>query len=108
MGFSLGGFLGFGGGSSSSASAAANNNITFEPTTNVNFDTELLADSYIDGSNAVAASISESNELVKAQLALGAIELNQDNINQQKQRNLILAALVLGGGYYLFWKKGSK
>jgi hypothetical protein len=57
----VGSLLG-GGSSAQGGTATANSNINFEPTTTINFDTDALANAYLDGSKDISNSILSSTQ----------------------------------------------
>lgn len=106
----VGGLLGgSSGGGSSSSTATTKNEVTVNPTTNIDidFDIDALAEAIQSGNNQNA-----SIELLKLKTSVELAQAEQNNNKQLIQQftkiNEFLPALIVGGGLYIFYKKGKK
>jgi len=99
----------FGGGGSSSSTAQTKNEVTVNPTTNIDidFDIDSLAQAIESGNNQ-SAQIELLKLKTSVQLAQEEQNNNKELLTQFTKFNEFIPLAVVGGGLYLFMKKGKK
>lgn len=104
----VGGLLGgSSGGGGSSSTATTQNKVTVNPVTNIDIDVDTLAEA-IESGNTQSAQIELLKLKTSVEIAQEEQKNNKELLSQFAKFNEFIPVLIVGGGLYLFTKKGKK